>query len=338
MSLTEGKISVVGAGAFGTALAITLEAKGGEVCLWSNSPADVATINDTHENSHYLPGAPLSERIVATLDLEFAVEATSLLVFAVPSHYMRWVMERIGECVSENTVIVTATKGIENKSLALPLDVINETMPEKVFSRACVLAGPSFASELWKKTPTAVTIASASEETAAFVQKQMSTPWFRLYAHNDVIGAEIGGAVKNVIAIAAGVADGLGYGRNTRAAIITRGLSEMTRLGVSMGAKIETFMGLSGVGDLVLTATGDLSRNRSVGLRLGKGESLDIITKSMTAVAEGVTTTLSVKLLAEKHGVDMPIVEEVYKILYEGKGAKEAVSDLMNRRLTTEFE
>jgi glycerol-3-phosphate dehydrogenase (NAD(P)+) len=260
-----------------------------------------------------------------------------LVFFAIPSQYMRGVLASMGSRISNSATLVSTTKGIENNSLALPSGMIADTMTPEVLQRACYLSGPTFARELVAKQPTAATIASLDYDSARLAQEALSSPFFRLYVHHDVIGVEIGGSVKNIIAIAAGISDGLGFGHNTRAALITRGLMEMTRLGVAMGAEAKTFTGLSGLGDLVLTCAGDLSRNRSVGLRLGKGEILKQILDSMNAVAEGVATTLSVQKLAERHGVDMPIVSEVYKVIHEGKNAKQAVSDLMNRTLKSEF-
>lgn len=239
--------------------------------------------------------------------------------------------------MTASATLVSATKGVENGSLALPVDMIAQIMPEQISKSVCCLSGPTFAKELVKKIPTAATIASRDAEAAHRAQEVLAAPYFRLYAHDDVTGVEIGGAVKNVIAIAAGISDGLGLGHNTRAALITRGLSEMTRLGVSMGADERTFAGLSGMGDLVLTCAGDLSRNRTVGMRLGQGEKLRSILDSMTAVAEGVATSLSVFNLAKKQDVVMPIATEVYKVLYEDKNPGEAVKDLMGRQLKEEF-
>ena len=337
MTQDDGAVVVIGAGAWGTALAWALAKNGRDVKLWARRPDIADGINAARENRQHLPGAALPENLKATADMAKAVELRKLIFFAVPSQFMRGALAELGRVISSRAVLVSATKGIENNSLALPSGVIADTMPPEVSQRSCYLSGPSFARELVAKTPTAATIASLDYDAAKLAQEALSSPFFRLYVHHDVIGVELGGSVKNVIAIAAGISDGLGFGNNTRAALITRGLMEITRLGAAMGADIKTFTGLSGLGDLVLTCAGDLSRNRSVGLRLGKGEILKQILASMNSVAEGVTTTLSVQKLAERHGVDMPIVSEVYKVIHEGKSPRQAVTDLMSRTLKSEF-
>ena len=337
MAHDDSAVAVIGAGAWGTALAWALAKNGRSVKLWARRPGVADGINAAKENRQHLPGAILPEAIRATSDMAKAVEGRKLIFFAVPSQFMREALTALGQAISHDAVLVSATKGIENNSLALPSGMIADTMPQEVSQRSCYLSGPSFARELVAKTPTAATIASLDYDAARLAQEGLASQFFRLYVHHDVIGVELGGAVKNVIAIAAGISDGLGFGHNTRAALITRGLMEMTRLGVAMGSDEKTFTGLSGLGDLVLTCAGDLSRNRSVGLRLGKGEILKQILDSMNSVAEGVTTTLSVQKLAERHGVDMPIVSEVYRVIYEGKSPKQAVTDLMGRTLKSEF-
>ncbi|MBI5815951.1 MAG: NAD(P)-dependent glycerol-3-phosphate dehydrogenase [Nitrospinae bacterium] len=331
------KAAVIGAGAWGTALAWAMAANGASVKLWTRKPEAVALINSERENRLYLPGAHLPENLAATSDETAAVSGCDIVIVAIPTQFMRKALAGFAGLIPEDAIIVSASKGVENETLALPVDIISQTLGEKIAGNVCCLSGPSFARELVNKLPTAATLASKNETAARTAQKFISSGFFRLYVHRDVTGVELGGALKNVIAIAAGISDGLGFGHNTRAALITRGLMEIRRLGVAMGAEAETFSGLSGMGDLVLTCTGDLSRNRTVGVRLGQGETLSAIQASMTAVAEGVATSLSAFRLAEKHNVDTPIVTEVFKVLYENKSPKQAVADLMGRELKSEF-
>ncbi len=330
-------VAVIGAGAWGTAIAWSLAKNGVSTTIWAFEKEVVEAINSSRENSVYLDGIMLPENLRATSDMAEAVKECGLVIVVVPSQFMRGILAQLAKVIPKDAVIVSAAKGIENGTLAMPVEMIEETMPQNISRRLCCLSGPTFARELVKEVPTAATIASKDGAAAKLVQQVLSAPYFRLYAHDDVIGVEIGGAVKNVLAIAAGTADGLGLGHNTRAAVITRGLAEMIRLGEAMGADFKTFAGLSGIGDLVLTCGGDLSRNRTVGLRLGKGEKIEDILNSMTAVAEGVATSLSVHRLAEKHGVDMPITSEVYKVVHENKDPHKAVKDLMARSLKEEF-
>jgi glycerol-3-phosphate dehydrogenase (NAD(P)+) len=331
------KVSVIGAGAWGTAIAWALADNGHDVAIWAIEPEVVYDINNAHENKIYLPGVSLPESITATPDLREAVKDRPVHIFVVPSQFMRPVFKSLGEILPDDAIVVSATKGIEIETLAMAVDVASETLPEPVYKRFCALSGPTFAKELVKRAPSAATIASFDHEAAVIAQQALMAPYFRIYVHDDVVGLEIGGAIKNVIAIAAGIAHGLGFGPNTQAALITRGLSELARLGAAVGGKEETFYGLSGMGDLVLTCSGSLSRNRTVGERLGKGESLEEIKASMKAVAEGVATSLSVRRLAEKYNVDMPIAEEVFRVIYEGKDPKTAVIDLMGREPKEEF-
>lgn len=330
-------VAVIGAGAWGTALAWSVAENGAPVTIWALEPEVVDSINSAHENRNFLPGLILPDNLRATNDIGEAVKGCRAVIFAAPSQFMRATLEKLKNVIPFDAVLVSATKGIENDTLALPAQMIADTMPEEISARACFLSGPTFARELIKKNPTAGIVASNDPSAAKLAQEALLAPWFRLYVSGDVIGAELGGALKNVIAIAAGISDGLGLGHNSRVALITRGILEMTRLGVAMGAEERTFSGLSGIGDLVLTCSGDLSRNRAVGVRIGKGESLKEILDSMTAVAEGVATSLSVYNLAKREGVDMPISNEVYKTLYEGKDPKQAVTDLMSRELKPEF-
>ena len=331
------KVSVIGAGAWGTALAWSLADNGHEVSLWALEKDVVEGVNARHENVVYFPGVPLPDSIHATDDLAEAVGGKTIHVFVVPSQFMRPVFEKLGDLLPEDAIIVSATKGIENSTLSMPVEVAQETLPASIYNRFCALSGPTFAKELVTRTPTAATIASKDHEAAMIAQNALISPYLRIYNHDDVIGVEMGGAIKNVIAIGAGIAHGMGFGHNTQAALITRGLFEMSQLGVALGGREETFFGLSGMGDLVLTCSGSLSRNRTVGERLGKGETLDEIKSSMTAIAEGVATSLSVHRLAEKHSVSMPISNEVYKVIHEGKDPKQAVSDLMGREPKEEF-
>ncbi len=331
------KIGIIGAGAWGTALAWSVASNGTNVKLWSIEEDVVDSINNQRENSTYMPDIALPENIEATTDMGEAVDGMELLLFVTPSQFMRSALTDLAEVIPPAAVLVSATKGIENDTLAMPMDMISDTMPDSIVAKCAFLSGPTFARELAQQVPTAATVASKNHTSIVLAQNVLSTPYLRLYANSDVVGTELGGAVKNVIAIAAGISDGLGFGHNTRAAIITRGLAEMTRLGVAMGGDAQTFNGLSGIGDLLLTCAGDLSRNRTVGLRLGKGESLDTIIGTTNSIAEGVTTSLSLHNMAAQHDVDMPISEEVYKTLYKKKDPKSAVSDLMSRELKEEF-
>ena len=333
----EIPIGVIGAGAWGTALAWSAAANGSPVKIWSMEADVVESINSRHENDTYLPDVALPDNLVATTDMREAVTGVKVVLFVKPSQYMRSALESLSAVIPHDVVLVSATKGIENGTLAMPLDMISETMPKSVVEKCAFLSGPTFARELVQKIPSAATIASKNDDSIRLAQQALSAPYLRLYANNDVIGTELGGSVKNVIAIAAGTSDGLGFGHNTRAALITRGLAEMTRLGVAMGGDARTFTGLSGIGDLMLTCSGNLSRNRTVGLRLGKGETLDDILGSMNSVAEGVATSLSLYNLSKKQNVNMPITTEVYNVLYKGKDPKQAVADLMNRELKEEF-
>ncbi|MHB8846260.1 MAG: NAD(P)H-dependent glycerol-3-phosphate dehydrogenase [Nitrospirota bacterium] len=330
------KIAVIGAGAWGTALALLLADKGLDVSLWMYEQDLAGETGRTRENRVYLPGFTLPPNITVTPSLEEAVRGRLLVLSVVPSHTVRTVSKQFASYLADNAIIVSASKGIEIESL-LPLsDVLRQTLPSKFHGRLCFLSGPSFAKEVAQKMPTAVALASYDPEAGKQAQQLMSTSYFRVYTNPDVIGVELGGSVKNVIAIAAGVLEGLGFGYNTMAALLTRGLAEMARLGVSMGANPLTFSGLAGMGDLVLTCTGGLSRNRTLGVRLGKGEKLDDIMLGAKTVAEGVRTAKAARELAKKNGIEMPIVEEMYLVLYEGKDPRKAAKDLMGRELRGE--
>ena len=284
----------------------------------------------------YLPGFTLPANISVTPSLEEAVRARPYILSVAPSHTVRLVSKQFAPHLADKAIIVSASKGIEIDTLMPLSEVFRETLPSKFHSRLCFLSGPSFAREVAQKMPTAVALASYDPDAGNLTQQLMSTHYFRVYTNADVIGVELGGSVKNVIAIAAGVLEGLGFGYNTMAALLTRGLAEMARLGTALGADPRTFSGLAGMGDLVLTCTGGLSRNRTLGVRLGKGEKLDDILKGAKTVAEGVKTAKAARELARKNNIEMPIVEEMYRILYEGKDPRQATKDLMGRALKGE--
>ncbi|NTX05015.1 NAD(P)-dependent glycerol-3-phosphate dehydrogenase [Myxococcus sp. CA051A] len=329
--------SVIGSGSFGTALANVLAVNCEEVRLWGREPTVVEAINTRHENPTYLPGIPISERVRATQDLEEALAGAEMVVLATPSHATREVLARAKAFLPRNVPIITVSKGIENETLLTMTELLEDCLPEEFHPYIAVLSGPSFAKELARRMPTVVTIASHWDKVAVRCQKALQTETFRSYTSTDVVGVQYGGALKNVIAIAAGMADGLGMGHNARAAIITRGLAEITRLAVRKGANPLTLSGLSGMGDLVLTCTGELSRNRHVGMELGKGRKLPDILGQMKEVAEGVKTARSARDLSLKTGVELPICQQVYLIAYEDKNAKMAVVDLMTRQPKSEL-
>ncbi len=329
--------AVIGGGSWGTALASVL-AESGPVHLWARDPSVVTSINATHRNPKYQTDLDLSPNIRAFTNFETCLRNAELVCLVVPSHSMRDIASQIVPYLPQNAPIVSASKGIENATLQTMHGVLCDTLPTRYHSRLGFLSGPSFARETIMKMATAVTVASTSLETAERIQSRFSTASFRVYTTDDVMGVELGGATKNVIAIASGVVDGLSLGHNTRAALITRGLAEVTRLAVELGGNPMTLAGLSGMGDLVLTCSGDLSRNRQVGLELAKGRTLDEIVASMQQVAEGVRTTKSVFNLGLKHQVELPIATEVYRILYEQKPPNVALRDLMLRDLRHERE
>ncbi|NPA95770.1 MAG: NAD(P)-dependent glycerol-3-phosphate dehydrogenase [Thermodesulfobacteria bacterium] len=326
--------AVLGAGSWGTALAKLLSEKGIDTSLWARNSDFAREIARERENKKYLPGFPLKDSLLVTSSIEEAICDRDVILFVVPSHAMRETAELVADTLQGRALpkaLVSCAKGIENETLETMTDVLNEIFSSIGGVCVAVLSGPSFAKEVAQGMPTAVTIAAYSEEKAKGLQDFFSTDFLRVYTTQDVIGVQLGGAVKNVLAIAAGISDGLGFGTNTRAALITRGLAEMSRLGLKLGANPLTFAGLAGLGDLVLTCTGDLSRNRQVGLKLGAGKSMDEILDSMNMVAEGVKTSKSLYMLAQRHQVDMPIVEHVYKVIYEGMSPAEAVRGLLDR-------
>jgi glycerol-3-phosphate dehydrogenase (NAD(P)+) len=328
---------VIGSGSFGTALANVLAVNCDEVRLWGREASVVEGINTRHENSTYLKGIPISERVRATTHLEEALAGAEMVVLATPSHATREVMAKAKPYLPRHVPLITVAKGIENETLLTMTELLEDCLPEEFHPYIAVLSGPSFAKELARRMPTVVTIASHWDKVAVRCQKALQTETFRSYTSTDVVGVQYGGALKNVIAIAAGMADGLGMGHNARAAIITRGLAEITRLAVRKGANPLTLSGLSGMGDLVLTCTGELSRNRHVGMELGKGRKLPDILAEMKEVAEGVKTAKSARDLELKTGVELPICHQVYLIAYEGKSAKSAVVDLMTRQPKSEL-
>ena len=331
------QVGVIGAGNWGTAIAKLLAEQGHPATLWAFEPEVAQGINDRRENPVYLKGIVLPEGIRATNQMAEAAAGKELVVFVAPSHVTRKVAAAAAPHLSAEAIVVCAAKGIENETLLTMSGVLEETLPAGIARRLVALSGPSFAREVAEKMPTAVSAASRDLKAAETVQQVFSTDYFRVYTGDDVIGVELGGAVKNVIAIAAGISDGMGFGTNTRAAIITRGLAEIARLGVKMGANPLTFAGLAGMGDLVLTCTGDLSRNRQVGLAIGKGRKLKEILADMKMVAEGVKNAETAYKLSQKMQVEMPITEQVYLMLYADKSPALALAALMGRKLKAEI-
>jgi glycerol-3-phosphate dehydrogenase (NAD(P)+) len=332
------KIGVIGAGAWGTALANLLAGKGYEVALWAFEKEVCSDILESRENKVFLPGVQLSEKLTPSNDLNQVASGTDMLLLAVPSHVFRSVAVRVVHHPTEKSLLVSAAKGIENETHLTMSGILQQLLPPRLHGQIAVLSGPSFAKEVAKRIPTAVTVAAHVPQVAQQVQATFATPYFRVYTSYDVVGAELGGALKNVMAIAAGISDGLGLGYNTRAALITRGIAEIRRLATRLGAHPQTFMGLAGIGDLVLTCTGKLSRNWTVGYRLGQGMKLEAILSETRTVAEGVRTTKSVYNLSRMIGVEMPIAEQIYRMLYEELNPKEALQALMNRDLRQEMD
>ena len=334
------RIAIIGAGSWGTALAVMAARAGHEVQLWSRNQAVISSINGHHLNPFYLSAAQIPPGVTATSEIETALRNTALVVFAAPSHAARELLTSLSPHLSESAIVVSVAKGIEIETGKRISEIFKEVAGSKEVAGTTppfvCLSGPSFAREVVAGHPTAIVAASKDAAAARAVQNDLSFENLRIYTNADVIGAEIGGSVKNVMAIAAGMAAGLGFGSNSVAALITRGLAEITRLARREGAQVETLMGLAGLGDLVLTCTGTLSRNRFVGEELGKGKRLEQITAELTEVAEGINTARAVKKLADRASLEMPIVNEVNAVLYEGKSARDAVSDLMSRPLREE--
>jgi len=329
------RCSVIGAGAWGTALADLLARNGHEVRMWAYEWDVVESINRSHLNRRFLPGCSLFDTIVAFNDVDDALKGAELVTFATPSQVFRSIARVSEKSIAAGIPVVVASKGIEQETLALMTDVAAQELPD---ATVIALSGPSFASEVVAQQPTAVVVASANDEAAVFAQQTFSSIHFRAYTHSDVTGVEIGGALKNVMAVATGIAEGLGLGFNARAALITRGLAEMTRLGMKLGAEPSTLAGLAGLGDLVLTCTGSLSRNRAVGVEIGRGASLEKVLAGKETVAEGVVTTRSAHALAAREEVEMPIVDAVQKVLFDGQPARDAIGALMARELRAEID
>ena len=327
------RLAVIGGGAWGAALGAHLAQVGHEVRLWARGAETVREINERHRIERSLPGLPLPESLAATDDLRSAVAGAEAAFVAIPSEFCREVYRKAGSALPAGAALVSATKGLELDSLLRMTEVAAQEAPGRPLA---VLSGPSFALEVAARQPTAVVVAASDHAVAEMVQQAVSSPWFRAYSSEDVAGVELAGALKNVIAIAAGILDGLGHGHNTLAALITRGLAEITRLAVALGGRADTLAGLAGLGDLVLTCTGALSRNRRLGQALGGGASLAEAVARTRQVAEGVRTTLAACQLAERAGVDLPIAREMRAVLYEGRTPREAVDTLMLRRLKRE--
>lgn len=326
------KIAVVGAGSWGTALACLLAEKGYDVSLWVYEKELVEDIRKTGINNKYLPNVAFPDKIKPSNEIQDVLKDSGYVINAVPTQHTREVFTGAAAYIPNDTRIISVSKGIEKGTLLTVSHILEELTGKK----AAVLSGPSFAKEVTEKLPTAVTIATENEEVGHELQNIFNTDYFRVYTNTDTLGVELGGALKNVMAIASGISDGLGLGSSARAALITRGLSEIIRLGVAMGAEEKTFRGLSGLGDLVLTCTGALSRNYTVGLRLGRGEKLGDILFSMSMVVEGIATSESAYELSKKYNVEMPVVEQVYKVINESKNPLDAVRELMTRNLKSE--
>ena len=322
------KIAVVGAGSWGTALAVMLEQDGHDVTMWARNIEAVENMKKTRENKQYLPGVILGENIEITSDAKKAISEKEIIISAVPSRAVRETMTKFADLFQKNAIIVNVAKGLEQTSLLRLSEVIKQCVPH---CHACVLSGPSHAEEVGRCIPTACVIATEENDIAKMIQKEFMNPNFRLYTNHDVIGVEIGAALKNIMALAAGMSDGLGFGDNTKAALMTRGMTEMTRLGIAMGGKAETFAGLSGIGDLIVTCTSMHSRNRRAGILLGQGKSLGETLAEVKMVVEGINTVQAACELAKKYHVSMPITEEINQVLFYGKNVREAVLQLMTR-------
>lgn len=331
------RVGIFGAGTWGTALAHLLGHKGHSVLLWAYESEVTAGIESTSKNPLYLSDTELPPFVRATNDPEAVVFDADMILFVVPAQFVRTYASLVAGLLTKSIPLVICSKGIERKTLATMHQVFCEEFPDTLAANISVLSGPSFAAEVVRGMPTNVTVASQNSEVAKYVQNAMATRAFRVYTGEDVVGVELGGALKNVMALAVGASDGLGFGNNTRAGLITRGLSEITRLAVSMGARPETLLGLAGVGDLILTCTSDLSRNRQVGKRLGQGERIADIVDQMRMVAEGVPTAESAHQLAIRQNIELPIMDQVYQVLYQDKTVEDALIALQGRRLREEW-
>lgn len=329
------KVAVIGAGSFGTAMAITSARAGNEVLLWAHDPEVAQAMRETGSNADYLPSVTLGEGITTTSDIAEAAAFADTIFMVVPSHYYRGVLTELAAHIQRPVNVISGTKGIENETLERMSQISAAVLGEKLRAFA-VLSGPTFAIETARGDPTVAVIASKDIAFAQEAQQVLSSAKFRLYHSDDVVGVELAGSLKNVIAIAAGVLEGLGLGSNTNAALVTRGLREITRLGMALGGRLETFAGLAGMGDLVLTCTGSLSRNRSVGVQLGQGRTLEAVLRDSKFVAEGIKTSKSARQLADNHQIDMPITAEMHRLLYENESAAAALQRLMTRTLKAE--
>jgi glycerol-3-phosphate dehydrogenase (NAD(P)+) len=330
------QITIIGAGSWGTALSLTLANLGHHVRLWAYEKEVAESVRARHENELFMPGVRLPEAVLPTNDLHAALQGAEIVVTVMPSHVCRSLYEQMLPFLGSEMIFVSATKGLDTERLMRMSEVLRSVVRQRFSPQLSVLSGPSFAREVTRGDPTALVAASEDREVAQLIQREFSSRTLRLYTSSDVVGVELGGAVKNVIAIAAGVVEGLGLGHNPTAALITRGLAEMTRLACACGAQRETLAGLAGMGDLVLTCTGDLSRNRSVGVELGKGRKLAEIIGPMRMVAEGVKTTKATVALAARHGIEMPITQQVHHILEGQTSPREAIRELMERTLKEE--
>lgn len=325
------RIAVLGAGSWGTTLAILLSHNHHHVTLWGHRPDHVQSLNEFRENKILLPGVPIPADVAVTNDLDLATHGSEMVVAAIPAQFLRHTAKQIHGLDFRSVVVVNVAKGIENDSLMTMSDVLMDVLPHLKAEHIATLSGPSFAEEVAQKVPTAVVVASTLLDTAKLAQKTFMTPYFRVYSSTDIRGVELAGSIKNIIAIGAGIADGAGFGDNTKAAIMTRATAELSRLGNCFGAQQQTFAGLSGIGDLIVTCMSRHSRNRHVGEEIGKGRKLGDILGEMVMVAEGVATTRSVHDLAAKYDVELPIVNEVYEVLFNDKDAIAATSSLMTR-------
>lgn len=326
------KVSVIGAGSWGTALSVVLQSNGHDVLLWAREPEIASVINEKHHNPTYLPELELPKAVKATSDFKKATSERDMIVFATPSHTMREVAQNVLPQLSGSEIIVTVSKGIEKSTFMTMTQVLSEVLKGVIVEdHIGTLSGPSHAEEVARQKPTVVVSAANSRTTARIIQDAFMTPMFRVYVNHDVIGVEVAGAVKNIMALAAGIVDGADLGDNAKAALLTRGLLEIKRLGTRLGASQDTFSGLAGVGDLIVTCTSEHSRNRYVGYHIGKGEKLDDIRKRMSMIAEGVKTTRSVYEWSQHLAIEMPITEMVYKVLFEAKNPMEAMFELMTR-------
>jgi glycerol-3-phosphate dehydrogenase (NAD(P)+) len=337
MSPGTGRVAVIGTTAWGTTLGLVLARKGIEGKLWSRTEEEAATLNPEGENAKRAPGFKFPQGLEATASLDEALGTAELVVVAVPSQYVRSHARLIREHLDASKFVLSVTKGLEPDSAKRMSEVIGEEIGERLRHNVCVLSGPNLAREIAEGLPATTVVAAADESVAAKAQTMMASPVFRVYVNTDVVGVELGGVLKNIVALAAGMVDGLGFGDNTKAGLMTRGLAEITRLGAAAGANPLTFAGLAGLGDLVATCSSPLSRNRFVGQELAKGRSPEEIMSSMAGTAEGVTATSAALKLADGHGVEMPIARQVYRVLHEGLDVRQGIAELMGRELKHEY-